>query len=361
MKDLLDRGRIPGNVIDWLTRLERWIIELKETVITAVVGDPRYLTPLRILRQSFADGDATPSVLTDFWHDTFEIANGSPTAVTHFDDGFEGQTITLFFTNGNTTITHDAALIYLTGGVSITPAANTLLTLRLVSGVWRQIGSGGVSGPYVLKAGDTMPGPGGLIIAPAAAITDGLLELHSPGTDNNKKIFDITHNAGTPLMSLTEGGSWESHAYLAFNADRGVQSNSGGAKITFPAGGSATGDIHLDTLVGSGLIRSVWEKLPIGGAKRYSYDGVDGTARPVLGNEAGDVVYGLGGSFFVRDSVGNIATNVITATAPGGAFNLFDDDGTNTLQLIVNANGSVDVQRTAGSRTYKVVLDLIWL
>lgn len=89
--------------------------------------------------------------------------------------------------------------------------------------------------------------------------------------------------------------------------------------------------------------------------------GVVGSAQTVIANGAGDVTLVLSGTFTVSDGAGNVAGGIITATAPGGTFNLYDDGGTNTCVLAVAANGSVTVQRTAGSRTYAVNLQLNWM
>jgi hypothetical protein len=105
--------------------------------------------------------------------------------------------------------------------------------------------------------------------------------------------------------------------------------------------------------------------LSIGGrggyVREWAYDGVDGTARTVIANGTGDVAYVLSGTFVIRDSAGNVTGGAITATAPGANFTLYDDGGTNTCLLQAVADGSVTVQRTAGARTFKVALRLLWL
>ena len=85
------------------------------------------------------------------------------------------------------------------------------------------------------------------------------------------------------------------------------------------------------------------------------------TAQTVIANGSGDVTLVLSGTFTVSDGAGNVAGGVITATAPSGTFNLYDDGGTNTLQLAIAADGSVTVARTAGSRTYACNLNLNWM
>jgi hypothetical protein len=103
---------------------------------------------------------------------------------------------------------------------------------------------------------------------------------------------------------------------------------------------------------------AVSNSLPAAGWVRLS--GVVGTAVTIIADGVGDVTLVLSGTFTVSDGAGNVAGGVITATAPSGTFNLYDDGGTNTLKLQIAANGAVTVQRTAGSRTYSVTLNLTW-
>ena len=59
-------------------------------------------------------------------------------------------------------------------------------------------------------------------------------------------------------------------------------------------------------------------------------------------------------------SSGAYSGGAINALAPGSSQNLYNVGG-ETLTLAVAANGSVTIQRTAGTLTYSVQLDLIWL
>lgn len=97
------------------------------------------------------------------------------------------------------------------------------------------------------------------------------------------------------------------------------------------------------------------------GAKLAKLTGIVGSAQSVIADAAGDVTLVLSGTFTVSDGAGNVAGGVITATAPSGTFNLYDDGGTNTCQLQISAGGAVTVIRTAGSRTYAVNLNLNWM
>lgn len=90
-----------------------------------------------ILRRSFvevrdsADGDTTPCVAGV---DTLIVANSALTTITNLDGGREGQRVTLWFFNGNTTISN--ALFHIPA--TYTPAADSTLTLILANGSWRK-------------------------------------------------------------------------------------------------------------------------------------------------------------------------------------------------------------------------------
>jgi len=71
-----------------------------------------------------ADGDTTPSVLNT---KHLVLSNTGATTVTNFDDAKDGQEITLFFTNGNTTVNQSNA--FLAGFVNFVGTANDTLTL----------------------------------------------------------------------------------------------------------------------------------------------------------------------------------------------------------------------------------------
>jgi hypothetical protein len=90
---------------------------------------------------------------------------------------------------------------------------------------------------------------------------------------------------------------------------------------------------------------------------------VDGTARSVVPDGTGDVLYLLGGMGVTRASSGaTAATSFLgaSAVAPGGSQVLYSSGG-DICALQVAANGAITVQRTGGALTYKVGLWLLWL
>lgn len=121
---------------------------------------------------------------------------------------------------------------------------------------------------------------------------------------------------------------------------------------------TASGNLGIGTAAPQGKLHGYDT---IGGFMHWKYDGVDGTARTVIPDGAGDVLYCLSGLFQFRTSAGvlSVASN-IGNLAPGVATDLYNSAG-NILQLQVAANGSVTVQRTGGALTYKVNLWLMWM
>ena len=85
---------------------------------------------------TFTDEDATPSVKN---HSKFKEANTMATTITQFDDGEDGQTISIRFTTGNTTI-DDGANINLAGGVDFTSSdAQDILVLEQRGSTWYEV------------------------------------------------------------------------------------------------------------------------------------------------------------------------------------------------------------------------------
>lgn len=102
----------------------------------------------------------------------------------------------------------------------------------------------------------------------------------------------------------------------------------------------------------------------ISGIIHYEFDGVDGTARTVLPDGAGDVLYTLWLAWVIRASTGEIRCDSISSSsfAPGSNLTLQSlNAGADVCQLAIAANGSVTVQRTAGAKTYKVGIWMLWI
>ena len=82
---------------------------------------------------TWASGDTTPSVLGG---KAFKTANAGATTITFFDDGIEGQEITIVFGDANTTLT-DGGNLALAGG--FTSTTNDVMHLIYDGTVWCEI------------------------------------------------------------------------------------------------------------------------------------------------------------------------------------------------------------------------------
>lgn len=87
---------------------------------------------------------------------------------------------------------------------------------------------------------------------------------------------------------------------------------------------------------------------------------VAGTAVIIVANGTGDVTTILRASVITKPSTGTAQTGSVQLLN-NSSTNIFNDGGTDIVELRVNADGSLDVRRTAGSLTYTVVIDAIWL
>lgn len=82
----------------------------------------------------YTNGDTTPSVKNT---GLMLIANSDPTTITNFDDAYDGQVITLYFSDSNTTINRSNA--YLAGGANFVSTANDTLVLQKLGSVWLEM------------------------------------------------------------------------------------------------------------------------------------------------------------------------------------------------------------------------------
>lgn len=83
---------------------------------------------------AYSGGDTTPSVKNTTF---MSITNGGATTITNFDDGYQSQVVTLYFTDSNTTINRDNC--YLAGGTNFTSSADDALTLQRIGSKWYEV------------------------------------------------------------------------------------------------------------------------------------------------------------------------------------------------------------------------------
>lgn len=98
---------------------------IQQAPTTKLVSDREFVT-------IFRSADATPSVLN---LTKFIASNTGAQNVTYFDDGFDGQEISILG-DGNTTLIHDAAKLLLNTGANKLLAANKVYRLTRYNGKW---------------------------------------------------------------------------------------------------------------------------------------------------------------------------------------------------------------------------------
>jgi len=138
---------------------------------------------------------------------------------------------------------------------------------------------------------------------------------------------------GLWIRHLDTSGSFTTQVYVSITGEVGIG-----------VGSSPQGQLHAYDAISGFLI---WE-----------YDGLDATVRTIVPNGTGDCLYRLHAAYVLRDSAAAVASGT-TDVSNGASVNL--TVGTNTVRLRVNADGSTDVARTAGTDTIKVALTLRWL
>lgn len=117
----------------------------------------------------------------------------------------------------------------------------------------------------------------------------------------------------------------------------------------------ATGNVGIGTTDPEGRLHTYDT---IAGFLAWEFDGLDATVRTIIPNGTGDVLYRLTAMYVLRDSAAAVASGT-TDISNSASVNL--TVGGNTVRLRINADGSTDIARTAGSDTIKVALLLRWL
>lgn len=84
---------------------------------------------------AFANADTTPSVKNGH---AFVVSNSGGTTITNFDDGIDGQQITLSFLDSNTTIQHNAN-VRLSGGSNFGATSNDTISLVFYNNLWYEM------------------------------------------------------------------------------------------------------------------------------------------------------------------------------------------------------------------------------
>jgi hypothetical protein len=201
------------------------------------------------------------------------------------------------------------------------------------------------------------------ITATAGASSEDTLAARS-GNSAQYAAVSVGRTAGEVEMAVAAGAGHFFNQTVA--GDAVVKQNDAAKKLYLGAGpnGSAETVTITTSRVGIGTI-DPQGKLhgynAISGFMHYEFDGVDGTARTVIPNGTGDVLYVASGFYVARSSAPSIQAGNIGAIAPGVSTNIGTWGGSDVLQFQVAANGAITVQRTGGSLTYKVALWIVWL
>lgn len=125
-------GDMSGVVITGNTLKGHATQDIRSFVPKMVVGLNIYETESGIATSSFTSLDTSPSVAS---RKDWLAANASATTITAFDDGFNGQEITIRATNGNTTVAHGGTIVN-NGSVNAVLPSNGVISYTRQSGTW---------------------------------------------------------------------------------------------------------------------------------------------------------------------------------------------------------------------------------
>ena len=95
-----------------------------------------YETQDNVYQGIYSASDTSPSVYRKSF---MVLTNSGAISITEFDNGVEGQIINFWFSDGNTTIVHNASKIVLAGAANFTGASGNVLQLLYKGGIWYEI------------------------------------------------------------------------------------------------------------------------------------------------------------------------------------------------------------------------------
>ena len=181
--------------------LSKWLGDLSSSIN---LGD---------IASTFTSGDATPSVL-----DNSKFITAGSTAITNFDDGVEGQTITIYRGASDIAITDNATIDPIIAGNLTLSATRPSATFRLASGVWKQVEEAGAASTALLP------------VTQAATLQAGRRALNSgPWVSIFDYITDATTRAD--ILAFTQTADVSAYVQAACDAADDI-----GAAIYFPPG-----------------------------------------------------------------------------------------------------------------------------
>jgi len=125
-------GEITNAIVSNNVCLGSSTVDLRLSLVDVVIAANKYGTQTDVLFLTFTDADTSPSVKGRTF---YQASNTGATTITTFDDGFVGQEITVFASNGNTTLGHGGGINTPTGA-GVTIASGGSVTLRRNASVW---------------------------------------------------------------------------------------------------------------------------------------------------------------------------------------------------------------------------------
>ncbi len=295
--------------------------------ITASTGDPEDLTAtqVRTVLNVASGADATGSTITALAAKTTPV---DADAVVITDSAASGAPKRTLWSNIKATLKtyFDTLYVALTGDQTVagvkTWANNAIFNAN--------IGIGAISSGSKLTIQTSN--------AKGANITENAIVLHS---NNVSSQFQLIAGLGLTTLVASE------YAYLQ-SVEQGVAFR---PVILNPSGGN----VGIGTTSPQGILHA---HDGTGGFLSIAKTGVAGTAITVVPDGTGDCLYRLQCQYVVRASDGTVTSGA--SNVNNNSSNILYSAGS-TLILGVNANGSIYVQRTSGSLTFTVALDMVWL
>lgn len=126
----ITRGVVSGNMMRG-----NGTADLRLSARDIVIGPNSYSTQTDAQDYTFTDADTTPSVAS---RSIWRAANTGATTITAFDDGVDGQSISIRATNANTTIQHNSAIVN-NGAANAALPGNGIISYIRRASVWYEI------------------------------------------------------------------------------------------------------------------------------------------------------------------------------------------------------------------------------
>jgi len=167
--------------------------------------------------------------------------------------------------------------------------------------------------------------------------------LNNSTTATSATITTLTHNStGTPTSGF--GGS------ISLQLESSTTPDQAAAAIKW---------LWTDATHATRTSRADIETTGPGKCAAWGYSGIDGTARYIINNGTGDVTEGVTVQYVASEITGTDSYGGIVYLEPSDSF-VICTDGTNTLTITCAADGSLYVQRSSGTDTFKFSCWAVW-